>query len=83
MTGSMYAGRQWPVVAVLSNGKILVAGGYDGTNYLSTTELYDPSAGTWMTTGSMNTVRSYHTGTLLANGKVLVAGGYNGSAYLT
>src|SRR2546426_6894257 len=32
-----------------SNGKVLVAGGYDGINYLSTAEVFDPAA---LTAGS-------------------------------
>jgi hypothetical protein len=46
---------------------------------LSTTELYDPSAGTWTSTGSMNTPRVAHTETLITggplSGMVLVSGG--------
>jgi hypothetical protein len=62
----------------LPNGKVLVAGGYtvDGwANPTATTEIYDPTAGTWTTTGNMSTPRALHAATLLPNGKVLVAGG--------
>ena len=66
--------RQYQTATLLPNGKLLVAGGVNGT-YLSSTELYDPATGKWMTTGALNTGRAYHTATLLPNGKVLVAGG--------
>jgi hypothetical protein len=58
---------------------VLVAGGYNSTGYLSSSELYGPATGTWSMSGAMNSVRSRHTATLLANGKVLVTGGWNGT----
>ena len=60
---------------------MLVAGGCNGSNVLSSAELYNPATGTWTTTGSLNTARSYHTATLLTNGQVLVAGGIGTSGY--
>jgi hypothetical protein len=62
----------------LTDGKVLAAGGYDGSNYLSFCELYDPPAGTWSSTDVMSTARVGHTATLLNDGKVLVAGGDDG-----
>jgi hypothetical protein len=63
---------------LLTNGKVLVAGGYidfSFPDYLSSAELYDPNTGVWTNTGSLATARAGHTATLLTNGKVLVAGG--------
>jgi N-acetylneuraminic acid mutarotase len=77
-TGSLITGRAEHTATLLSDGKVLVAGGIpDGTEQLelASAELYDPSTGTWSATGTMTTPRSNHTATLLANGKVLVAGG--------
>jgi hypothetical protein len=59
---------------LLPNGKVLVAGGFNG-GFLSSAELYDPASGTWSATGSLNTARTRHTAMLLPNGKVLVEGG--------
>ena len=59
----------------LSNGKVLVAGGYAGGVGLASAELYDPASGTWEVTGSLATGRGGHTATLLPDGKVLVVGG--------
>jgi hypothetical protein len=60
---------------LLDDGKVLVAGGLDGSNnYLASAELYDPISGTWKATGSMTAGRAAHTATLLATGQVLVTG---------
>jgi hypothetical protein len=61
---------------LLPNGKVLVAGGLDSSNFPTTSaELYDPASGTWTATGSLADPRWKHTATLLPNGQVLVAGG--------
>ena len=50
--------RYWHTATLLPNGKVLVAGGTDDTNYppttyLSSAELYDPASGTWTATGRL------------------------------
>jgi WD40 repeat protein len=75
------ARRDGHSLTLLPTGKVLVAGGYDGTSFLRNAELYDPITRTWTATGYLKVSRSYHTATLLPNGKVLVAGGL-GSGYL-
>ena len=72
--------RTFHTATLLPNGKVLVAGGNDGSNSLTSAELYDPASGFWTVTGSLNTVRQSHTATLLPNGKVLVAGGFDNSS---
>jgi len=74
--GPMTAARENHTATLLPNGKLLVAGGYNGS-YLPRAELYDPATGTWTLTGSLNVSRANHTATLLPNGRVLVAGGVN------
>jgi tetratricopeptide (TPR) repeat protein len=82
--GSLSTARFKHTATLLSNGKVLVAGGTtDGTTALLTAELYDPATGSWSATGSMSTARYLHTATLLPNGKVLVAGGKNAGYALT
>ncbi|CAF1014859.1 unnamed protein product [Rotaria sordida] len=80
-TGSMNNARHEHTASLLTNGKVLVAGGNNG-HVLNSAELYDPSTGTWTITGSLNTTRYGHTASLLTNGKVLVTGGYSGSIFL-
>lgn len=75
-TGSMIYGRWNHAASLLSNGKVLVSGGY-GTNPRST-ELYDPATNAWTSAGTLAVGRALHTSTLLLDGRVLIVGGYNG-----
>ena len=79
-TGNLGVARYDHTATLLPNGKVLVAGGYNGSP-LASAELYDPASASWTATGSLNTARYVHTATLLPNGKGLVAGGY-GAGYL-
>jgi RHS repeat-associated protein len=88
-TDSMSRRRTDHTATLLSNGKVLVAGGNDGTYVFSSAELYDRASGTWSATGSMTGARMLHSATQLGtssnattSGKVLVAGGYSGSSTL-
>jgi hypothetical protein len=76
-TGSLNTARRSHTATLLPSGKVLVAGGFGGSDVLSSAELYDQALGTWSTTGSLATARYVHTATLLPSGKVLVAGGVN------
>ncbi len=80
LTGSMGTARYSHTATLLSNGKVLIAGGTSNNGVsLSSAEIYDMNTGTFTATGSMGTARASHTATLLSNGKVLVAGGLNAS----
>ncbi len=71
ITGNLsYANHNSSEAIVLSNGKVLVAGGWAGTG----TELYDPADGKWTITAYLNTGREPRA-LLLGNGKVLAVGG--------
>ncbi|ABF42231.1 Ig-like, group 2 [Candidatus Koribacter versatilis Ellin345] len=79
LTGVMNQTREFHTATLLSNGKVLIAGGQtQGTGlYMltATAELYDPSTSTFTPTGKLNHPRAFHTATLLSNGQVLIAGG--------
>ncbi|MCC6629575.1 MAG: hypothetical protein IT340_19525 [Chloroflexi bacterium] len=74
--------RSGPSATLLSDGKVLVAGGDDGDTTLATAEIYDPVMDTWVDTGAMATPRESHTAVRLADGSVLVLGGNANSAAL-
>jgi N-acetylneuraminic acid mutarotase len=74
-TGKVLADReQGYTTTLLSNGKTLLAGGYNYDSPVGT-EIYDSASGMWSSSGKMNTGRYGHTATLLSNSMVLVAGG--------
>lgn len=75
ITGSMHDARSYHTATLLKNGLVLVAGGWDGSQYTPNAELYNPATGRWTPTSRMNVARVSFTATLLKNGKVLVAGG--------
>jgi hypothetical protein len=82
-TGGLTTARACATATLLSNGKVLVTGGYDATdNFLASSELYDPGSGSFSATGAMGTGRFGHTATLLNSGKVLVVGGASNSAVI-
>jgi hypothetical protein len=74
---SLSVARGFSSVAVLANGKVLIAGGgaYDNSADVTNAEIFDPATNTFTPTGPLHTARCCATATLLATGKVLVAGG--------
>jgi galactose oxidase-like protein len=74
--GQMTAGRARHTATPLTDGRILIAGGFgSGLASLASAELYDPKSGTFSPTGSMATARDHPTAILLSDGRVLVTGG--------
>jgi hypothetical protein len=79
-TGDLVHGRAVHTAIVLSNGKVLVAGGagFGFFRPLASVEIYDPASGIWSDFGRLITAREGHTATLLAGGDMLVTGGDDG-----
>jgi hypothetical protein len=67
--------RQLAGAALLRDGRVLVAGGSNGTLQLATAEVYDPATGTFAPTGSMSLPGTGLHATLLTDGRVLITGG--------
>jgi N-acetylneuraminic acid mutarotase len=77
-TGHMLVPRFGESMTLLSDGRVLVAGGnLSGGDQVQTrgAEIYDPASGRWTQTGNLNVARSFFSATLLADGRVLAAGG--------
>lgn len=90
--GSMATGRAEGAATVLSNGKVLVAGGEQDNNnsrsLIPFSELYDPSTQTWSQSGNLNVPRDFfpkNSLILLMNGNALLPGGsdFDDTAYST
>jgi hypothetical protein len=80
-TGAMSVGRLQHTATLLSTGKVLVAGGYDGFDMpLASVELFDPATHTWSAGPPMLSPHADHTATLLQDGRVLVVGVDNSAA---
>jgi hypothetical protein len=62
--------------ALLPDGRVLVAGGHDGPQPLSSVEIYDPATDDWTTVAPMPTQRWVFSMATLPDGRVLVAGGF-------
>jgi len=78
--GSMsVAGHESGTATLLSDGRVLVAGGTTqagfGTTPTRTAELFDPSTSTWTLTAPMSVARVQATATPLDDGRILVVGG--------
>lgn len=83
-TSSMSVAREQHTATLLSNGQLLVAGGYHTdpsfNDSLSSTQLYTPATGKWTDTGSLNTARYGHAAVQLITGHVLVLDGVDQSS---
>jgi hypothetical protein len=72
--GSMTTARSYHTATLLSDGTVLIAGGYNASGSLSSAEVYDPVVDTLTGTGPMIDAPSPNTATLLADGRVLLVG---------
>ncbi len=66
------------------NGVVYVIGGYDGTNYLSTVEAYDPVTNAWSAkTPTGSPTARFNATSAVVNGIIYVIGGSNGTGSLS
>jgi len=91
-TGSMSVPRESHTATLLGDGsgRVLIAGGSDGAvgnttpaaTIYATSELFDPTKGTFSAAGMMTSGRDFFTANLLGSGKVLAAGGVSSTSDL-
>ena len=68
------------LTSVEVDGKIYCIGGYNGSEFLNTVEIYDIATNTWTTGTSMPTQRASLT-SVEVDGKIYCIGEWNGSSY--
>lgn len=74
--------RAWHTATVLSDGRVFVAGGVNRTGATTTTEVFEPDAGTWRAGPALRNARAYHQAVSVAAGVVAVIGGRDDEAVL-
>ena len=77
----MAVSRFYPSVALLNDGRVLIAGGYSGAAFDQTLvcEIFDPATNTFAATGSLS-VPQFGAGLgVLADGRAILAGGTDAS----
>ncbi len=87
-TGQLETPRDSPTATLLQNEQVLIVseqsqqqnGSYTEE---ATSELYDPSSGSFFYSGTLNLGREGHTATLLQNGQILVTGGNTANSGIT
>jgi hypothetical protein len=77
-TGSLVQTRFHHTATLLTDGRVLIAGGYKGLCITPGAEIFDPATESFSSVGFMLSGRGGHTATLVETGKVLLAGGANG-----
>ncbi len=75
--------RSGHATAILDDGSILIAGGWNADGVMGSTERFDPRTRSFGSAGELATPRGGLTATRLANGHVLVIGGTDEKRSLT
>jgi hypothetical protein len=76
-SGQLLQPRIRHTATLLRDGTVLLAGGLTSSSQvLSSTELYNPTGGTFSSAGNLVQARSFHTATVMPNGRILFAGGF-------
>ncbi|MBD0286631.1 MAG: hypothetical protein ICV79_14560, partial [Flavisolibacter sp.] len=71
--------RAGHTATLLSNGNILITGGFNNEGFLRTAELFNVRSGEFeIVNGLLSEPRAAHTATLLNDGRVVLVGGVNG-----
>jgi N-acetylneuraminic acid mutarotase len=68
--------------SLLTDGRVLVAGGLSSSGIVAAAEIYDPASNSWSAAGNMVVPSNQHTATLMTDGTVLVVGGSGAAGFL-
>ena len=82
----MGTARIYFTLSLLSDGKAMAVGGFLACpicSSLKSTELYDPTSGTWAPGGDLTVGRCFHAATELPKRRVIVTGGYDEDLFTT
>jgi hypothetical protein len=86
VSGGMMVPRFDHTTTLLTNGNVMVAGGYSSCgstcNEEASTELFDPITGAFTSAQPIGTALAGHTATVLANGSALLIGGIDAGVTL-
>ncbi len=78
-TAPMRFERAFATGALLADGRVLIAGGFDRRGHPRVeAEVFDPRRGTWCRVGDLDSPRAGAAATRLRNHRILVVGGYRG-----
>ena len=77
--GDMAVARVRAAAAPLPGGRVLIAGGNDGSTRLSSAEVFNPATNSFTPVGDMGGDRARAAAAPLPDGRVLLAGGTNGA----
>jgi len=75
--GTMGERRWGPAAATLPDGRVLVAGGWNGVDDVATAEVFNPSSKTFSPVGNMLVPREEPGVGVLPDGRVLIVAGYS------
>jgi len=75
----MHTARAYFGCAMADDGKLYVAGGHDGSRYLASCEVYDPTKNTWSPLAPLGGTRAY-LGLQALGGRLYAIGGHDGDA---
>ena len=75
VAGPMIFARTFAAATVLTDGRVLIAGGFDDSGLPAPAEIYDPASDSFNGVGVLNAPRFAARATLLNNGQVLISGG--------
>jgi hypothetical protein len=74
-TASVHTPRDGHTATLLPNGYVVIAGGENNNQAVSSSEVYSPTFTSWTMSGNLNVARSNASAVLLPSGAILIAGG--------